>query len=49
MDHMSISGTEPSSVILNQTMKFKKLKSDDQKVPKQAGRVQHLRWNENQR
>ena len=36
MDHMRISGTEPSSVILSQTMKFKKLKSDDPKVPKQA-------------
>ena len=36
MDHMRISGTEPSSVILNQTMKFKKLKSDDPKVSKQA-------------
>ena len=36
MDHMHISGTEPSSVILSQTMKFKKLKSDDQKVPNQA-------------
>ena len=33
---MRISGTEPSSVILSQTMKFKKLKSDDQKVPEQA-------------
>ena len=33
---MRISGTEPSSVILSQTMKFKKLKSDDRKVPKQA-------------
>ena len=33
---MRISGTEPSSVILSQTMKFKKLKSDDSKVPKQA-------------
>ena len=33
---MRISGTEPSSVILSQTMKFKKLKSDDQNVPKQA-------------
>ena len=33
---MRFSGTEPSSVILSQTMKFKKLKSDDQKVPKQA-------------
>ena len=38
MDHMAlhISGTETSSVILIQTMKFKKLKSDDPKVPKQA-------------
>ena len=33
---MRISGTEPSSVILSQTMKFKKLKSDDPKVHKQA-------------
>ena len=33
---MRISGTEPSSVILSQTMKFKKLKSDDPKVPKQV-------------
>ena len=33
---MRISGTEPSPVILSQTMKFKKLKSDDPKVPKQA-------------
>ena len=36
MDNMRISGTEPSSVILSQTMKVKKLKSDDLKVPKQA-------------
>ena len=36
MDHMRISGTEPSSVILSQTMKFKKLKSYDRKLPKQA-------------
>ena len=36
MDHVRISGTEPSSVILNQTMKYKKLKSDDPKVSKQA-------------
>ena len=34
---MRISGTEPSSVILSQIMKFKKLRSDDPKVPKQAG------------
>ena len=33
---MRISGTESSSVILTQTIKFKKLKSDDLKVPKQA-------------
>ena len=33
---MRISGTEPSSVILSQTKYFKKLKSDAQKVPKQA-------------
>ena len=33
---MRISGTEPSSVILSLTMKFKKLKSHDLKVPKQA-------------
>ena len=36
MDHMRISGIEPSSLILMQTMKVKKLKSDDLKVPKQA-------------
>ena len=28
MDHMRISGTKPSSVILSQTLKFKKLKRD---------------------
>ena len=28
MDHMRISGTEPSSVILSQTKEFKMLKSD---------------------
>ena len=33
---MRITGTEPSSVILSQTKKFKKQKSDVQKVPKQA-------------
>ena len=33
---MRISGTEPSSVILSQTWSLKKLKSNDQKVPKQA-------------
>ena len=36
MDHMRISGTKPSLVILSQTMKYKKLKSDDPKVPQQA-------------
>ena len=36
MDHMRISGTEPSSVILSQTKKFKKLKRDVTKVPKEA-------------
>ena len=36
MDHMRISGTEPSSVILSQRKQFKKLKSDAQIVPKQA-------------
>ena len=33
---MLISGTEPSSVILNQTKWFKKIKSDAPKVPNQA-------------
>ena len=33
---MRILGTEPSSVILSQTKKFKKWKSDAQKVSKQA-------------
>ena len=33
---MRISDTEPSSVILSQTMNFKKLKSDYPTVPKQA-------------
>ena len=33
---MRISGTEPSSVILTQTKKFKKLKTDAQNLPKQA-------------
>ena len=36
MDHVRISGTEPSSVILSRTMLFKKLKSDGPNVPKQA-------------
>ena len=33
---MRISGTEPSSVILNQKKKFENMDSDDRKVPKQA-------------
>ena len=33
---MRISGTEPSSVILSQTKKFKKLKIDAQKVSNKA-------------
>ena len=33
---MRISGTEHPSVILSQTVKIKKLKSDDQKLPRQA-------------
>ena len=36
MDHMRISGTEPSSVILSQRKYFKKLKMYAQKVPKQG-------------
>ena len=41
MNHMRISGTEPSSVIISQTMTFKKLKRYEHKVPKQA----ELKWN----
>ena len=52
MDHMRISGTEPSSVILSQTMKFKKLKSDDLKVPeaeaKRDGVINPQNYNFNQ-
>ena len=36
MDHMRISGTESSSVILSQTKSFQNVKIDVQKVPKQA-------------
>ena len=36
MDHMRISGTEPSLVFLSQTKQFKNLKSDAQKVSNQA-------------
>ena len=36
MDHMRISGTEPSSVILSQIKWFRKLEIDALKVPKQA-------------
>ena len=35
-DHMRISGTEPSSVILSQTKYFRKLKNDAPKLSKQA-------------
>ena len=34
MDHMRISGTGPSSVILSQTKLFKEINSDAKKVPK---------------
>ena len=34
MDHMRISGTEPSSVILSQIMLFQKLESEVPTVPK---------------
>ena len=36
MDHMRISSTGPSSVILSKTKQFKKLKRDITKVPKQT-------------
>ena len=36
MDHMRISGTEPSSVILSQKKYSQKLKRDVPNVPKQA-------------
>ena len=36
MDHMRISDTKPSTVMLSQTKQFKKLKSDAKRVPKQA-------------
>ena len=38
MDHMPISGTEPSSVILSQNKErdFQKMKRNVQNVPKQA-------------
>ena len=36
IDHMRISGIEPSSVILSQRKKVKKLKYNAQKVPKEA-------------
>ena len=37
MDHMRISGTEPSSVILSQNELFSKMIRDVPNVPKQAG------------
>ena len=36
VDHMRISGTEPSSVIFSKTKLLKMLKRDTPKVPKQA-------------
>ena len=36
MDHIRISVTEPTLVILSQTKQFKKLKRDVSKVPKEA-------------
>ena len=36
MDHMRISGTEPSSGILSQKKYFQKLKRDIENVPKQV-------------
>ena len=36
MNHMRISGTEPSSVILSKKKYFKRLKNDLQKLPKQV-------------
>ena len=36
MDHMRISGTEPSSVILSQKRNFQKLRRDVLNVPKLA-------------
>ena len=44
MDHMRISDTEPSSVILSQTMKFKKLKSDDRKKSKIVKRLRRRKY-----
>ena len=41
MDHMRISGTEPSSVILSQTKQFKKLQSDAKRMPKQAKAIRN--------
>ena len=36
MDHMRISGNEPSSVILRQTKMVSKVENNCRKVPKQA-------------
>ena len=36
MNHMHISGIEPSSVILSQTKWLKELKTDDPDLPEQA-------------
>ena len=50
---MRISGTDPSSVILSQTKKFKKLKSGAPKAPKQVkakrdGEINPQNYNFNQ-
>ena len=36
MDHLRISGNEPSSVTLSKTKRFQKFENDCSKVPKQA-------------
>ena len=43
---MRISGTEPSSVILSQTMQFKKLKSNDQSKDPVEDQKSHLSFSE---
>ena len=41
MEHMRISGNEPSSVTLRQTKWFKKIENIDPKMPKQAKAKRH--------
>ena len=53
MDHMRISGTEPSLVILSHALLFQKLKCDAQKVSKQTiakrdGEINSRNYNFNQ-